>query len=319
MVLERIKVGLKKRKVKVFLIFLFFSFLAWFVNNLAQSFVGTTSFNLNYVNIPDEYLLAEAPRDQLQVRLRAVGFQFIGFGIRKKNIEINLSEVKKKNNLFYIAPSTYRRQIQGQLSSDMELLEMENDTIFIKLTPLQTKKVPVSPRVNINFAQNYALKDSLLVEPLTVTIKGPKNQIDTIESVRTSLVELSNVDSDFNTSYALVKSRQLDKTSFYPSSVAISGEVYKFSEQVFDVPITMLNIPDSVEVRMFPDIVKVVCQAQLETLKEISFDDFLITADYSTVEGSEQNILPLILQEKPDGINNAILRTKEVEFILRKE
>lgn len=318
MILERIKVGLKKRKVKVFLVFLFFSFLAWFVNNLAQSFVGTTSFELDYVNVPQEFLLAEAPKSQLNVRLRAVGFQFIGFGIRKKKIQINLSEVRKKDTAYYIPPSVYRRQIQGQLTGDMELIEMDNDTIFVKFTSLVSKKVPVLPRVNITFAQNHALKDSLDISPKTVTITGPKIQIDTIENVRTSFIEIMNAESDFSNTYTLVKSRDLDKTSFNPSVVTVSGTVYRFSEQVFEVPVTMLNLPDSVQVRMFPDVIKVVCQAQLDTLKEITSEDFIVTADYSKVEGSNQNILPLVLEEKPKGINNAVLRTKEIEFILKK-
>ncbi len=318
MILERIKVGLKKRKVKVFLVFLFFSFLAWFVNNLAQSFVGSTSFELDYVNVPQEFLLAEAPKSQLNVRLRAVGFQFIGFGIRKKKIQINLSEVRKKDTGYYIPPSVYRRQIQGQLSGDMELIEMDNDTIFVKFTSLVSKKVPVIPRVNITFAQNHALEDSLVISPKTVTITGPETQIDTIENVRTSFIEIMNAESDFSNTYTLVKSRDLDKTSFNPSVVTVSGTVYRFSEQVFEVPVTMLNLPDSVQVRMFPDVIKIVCQAQLDTLKEITSEDFMVTADYSKVEGSDQNILPLVLEEKPKGINNAVLRTKEIEFILKK-
>lgn len=319
MIIERIKAGLKKRKVKVFLVFLFFSSLAWFVNNLAQTFVGTTSFNLNYENVPKEFLLTETPKNQLQARIRAIGFQFIGFGIRKKNIQINLSEVKKSEGRYYIPPSVYRRQIQSQLSNDMELLEMENDTIFIKFTTLESKEVPVIPRVNITFATNHALLDSLKISPRKIMVKGPQTQIDTIQSVKTSFTELMNIDTDFSRQVTLVKSRDLEETSFEPSRITISGKVFRFSEQVFEVPVTMLNLPDSVQVRMFPDVVNVVCQAQLEILKDITPGDFLITADYGQVEGSDQNILPLVIKEKPNKLNNALLRTKEIEFILKKD
>ncbi|ASV31990.1 CdaR family protein [Maribacter cobaltidurans] len=319
MIIERIKAGLKKRKVKVFLVFLFFSFLAWFVNNLAQTFVGITSFNLNYVNVPQEFLLKEIPKSQLQARIRAVGFQLIGFGIRKKNIQINLAEVRKKNDQYFIPPSVYRRQVQSQLSNDMELLEMDNDTIFVKFTSLESKEVPVLPRLNITYAKNHALMDSLLIEPRTITINGPKTQIDTIESVRTSYMELLNVETDFSQKLTVVKSRELQDTNFEPSSVTISGKVYRFSEQVFDVPVVMRNLPDSVQVRMFPDVVQVVCQAPLDILKDISPEDFLVVADYNQIVGGDQNVLPLILEEKPENINNADLRSKEIEFILKKE
>lgn len=319
MILERIKTALKKRKVKVFLVFLFFSFLAWFVNNLAQTFVGTTYFQLNYVNVPRDYLLEETQKNQLQVRIRAVGFQFIGFGIRKKNIQINLADVRKRNGRYFIPPSVYKKQVQAQLSSDMELLEMDNDTIFVGFTPLESKEVPVIPRLNITFEKNHALMDSLVVEPKAILIKGPKNQIDTVQSVHTSYVELLNVDADFSQKLTLVKSRELVETNFEPSQVTITGKVYRFSEQVFEVPVTIFNLPDSVKVRMFPDVVQVVCQAKLEILKGISPDDFMVVADYGQVGERNQNVLSLILKEKPEKINNAILKTKEVEFILKRE
>lgn len=319
MVIERIKTGLKKRKVKVFLVFLFFSFLAWLVNNLAQTFVGTTSFELNYVNVPPEYLLVENPKSELQVRLRAVGFQFIGFGIRKKSIQINLSDIQMKSDRFYIPPPVYRKQVRDQLSNNMELLDMDNDTIFVKLTTLESKEVPVLPKLNIAFAKNHTLMDSLVIEPKTIVVNGPKSQIDTISSVSTSYTELLNLNTDFTKKITLVKSRELTKTNFEPSMVTISGKVYKFSEQVFEVPVTMLNLPDSVQVRMFPDVVQVVCQAPLEVLKKITTEDFLVSADYEKIEESDQNMLPVVLREKPENINSAILRPQEIEFILKKE
>jgi hypothetical protein len=318
-IIERIKTGLKKRKVKVFLVFLFFSFLAWLVNNLAQTFLGTTSFELNYVNVPPEYLLVENPKSELQVRLRAVGFQFIGFGIRKKSIQINLSDVRKKGERFYIPSSLYRKQIRNQLSNNMELLEMDNDTIFVNFAMLESKEVPVLPRLNISFAKNHALMDSLVIEPEMIVVNGPKSQIDTIETVFTTYTELLNLTSDFTKKITLVKSRELTKTNFEPAMVTISGKVYKFSEHVFEVPVTMLNLPDSVQVRMFPDVVQVVCQAPLEVLKRISPEDFLVSADYEKIQESDQNMLTLILREKPENINSAVLRPEEIEFILKKE
>ena len=319
MILEWIKTGLKKRKVKVFLVFLFFSFLAWLVNNLAQTFVGTTSFQLQYENVPPKFLLAEMPKNELQVRLRAVGFQFIVFGVKKKNIRINLSEVRKKDERYFIPPSVYRKQIQGQLSNDMELLEMDNDTIFVKFNPLESKKVPVLSRLNITFAKNHALLDSLVITPETIVVNGPKSQIDTIQAVYTSYTEMLNVTTDFSERVSLVKSRGLAETNFDPPSVTISGKVYRFAEQVFEVPVTMLNLPDSLQVRMFPDVVQVICQAPLDVLKQISATDFLITADYDKIEENNQNMLSLVLREKPEKINNAVLKTQEIEFILKKE
>ncbi len=319
MIVERIKAGLKKRKVKLFLIFLFFSFLAWFINNLSRTFVSNASFHLEYVGTPKNLLLASPPKNSINVRLKAVGFQFIGFGIRKKSIQIDLSEVQKKDSLYYIPPSVYKRQINRQLSADMTLLEVDDDTIFVDFTKVITKTVPVLPRINLSLAKNYEIEDSLKIVPESVKITGPKSQIDSIRNVRTSFLELLDVDKDFSVKSTLVKPRELNMTVFEPTSVTISAKVYRFSEKVYNVPVTILNVPENVKVRMFPDVIKVICQAKLERLKDIETDDFLITADYAQVTGSSQNIIPVKLSKKPMGISNAILSTQEIEFILRRE
>nr|WP_247656676.1 YbbR-like domain-containing protein [Maribacter sp. MMG018] len=201
----------------------------------------------------------------------------------------------------------------------MTLLDVDNDTIFVDFTKVVTKTVPVLPRINLSLAKNYEIEDSLSIEPRMVKITGPKSQIDSIRNVRTSFLELLDVDKDFSVKSTLVKPRELDKTVFEPTSVTISGKVYRFSEKVYNVPVTILNVPDNVKVRMFPDVIKVVCQAKLERLKEMDADDFLITADYAQVTGSSQNIIPVKLSKKPKGISNAILSTQEIEFILRRE
>ena len=104
MIIERIKTGLKKRKVKVFLLFLLFSTVAWLIDNLSESFVSNTTFALEYVNTPEEFLLTKKPKSSIDVRLKAIGFQFVGFEIRKRKVQIDLSKVNVKNGRYYILP-----------------------------------------------------------------------------------------------------------------------------------------------------------------------------------------------------------------------
>ena len=319
MILERIKISLKKRKFKVFLVFLFFSTLAWLINNLSQPFTSTTKFDIDYVKIPVAFLLSKVPKKQLDVKLKAVGFQFLGFGIKKKSVKLDLSKAIRKGEMYYISQDVYRKQIEDQLPKTMTLLELDKDTIFLDFTEVVTKEVPVIPRTNFSLAKNYMLDGAIQVKPATIKIKGPKNQIDTIKSVRTTYVDLLNIDKDFSQKTVVLKSRELDKTVFLPSDVTISGKVYRFSEKEFLVPISMINVPRGVKVRMFPDAVTVLCQGKIEDLKELMPNDFVVIANYQNVTGSNQSKLPISITEIPEGISNASLSAEEIEFILRVE
>lgn len=319
MIGDRLKTGLKKRKVKVFLLFLFFSTLAWLVNNLSQTFVSNTSFALEYSEPPVDFLLVETPVESIDVRLRAVGFQFMGFEIRKQQIKVDLSKISKKGEHYYIAPKVFRKQITNQLSKRMELVQMEDDTLFLNLIKLVSKQVPVLPRTNIDLATNYMLASGVKVTPETVTLRGPKNEVDTISSIRSSYLEVGNLSEDFSQEIALVLPNTLKQSNVKPNTVTISASVYRFSEKVISVPIQMINVPDSMRVRMFPDIVDILCQGKLAELKSIENTDFRVLGDYNDISVASQNRLPIVLDSFPSSLSKATLQKKEIEFILRRQ
>jgi hypothetical protein len=318
-ILERIRTGLGKRKVKVFLIFLFLSALAWLVNNLSNTFVSDASFPLEYTNVPDDFRLSDAPKKSVKVTLRAVGFQFLGFALRKHKLKIDLSKIVKKDTIFFLAPNVYRRQIENQLTASMEVLDMDRDTLFFDLTKLISKELPVAPRIRFVLDNNYALKNGISIAPQTVLLKGPRSEIDTIKRIRTTLLELGNVKTSFKTTLPLVKPRGLQHTSFSVNAVDVAGEVYRFSEKIIKVPVSTINLPENVEIRTFPESIEVLCQGTLTILKDLDSTDFIIEADYMQIKDATQNLLTLTLKKYPGKLINAKLLTEEVEFILRKK
>ena len=99
----------------------------------------------------------------------------------------------------------------------------------------------------------------------------------------------------------------------------VSAKIVKFSERVIEVPVTVINLPESIKVRTFPEIIEVRCQGTLEHLKELSADDFAVEADYSKISKESGNSLTVQLAQYPKTLNNAVISTNEVEFILRRE
>ena len=85
---KEVKRSNDKRKINIFLIFLLCSFLAWLVSRLSETYVDRTTFDLEYINIPDSLLLGDNSLKNVDVRLRASGFQFLGYYYNGKKIEI---------------------------------------------------------------------------------------------------------------------------------------------------------------------------------------------------------------------------------------
>ena len=317
--IEWIRTGLKKRKVKVFLLFLLCASLAWFINKLSQTYTSNTTFNVTYVNIPSEFLLANTPKKELQVRLKAAGFQFLGYHLKPKEIQLDVSKVVHKDDSYYLTSDQIRIQLEAQLNNYSTLTDFDSDVIHFEFTSLKTKKVPVRAMIELTFAANHILEGQILLQPDSIQISGPKSQIDTINVIETELLAIDDLNNSFSNDVALKLPKQLNGTTYSNNFVRVIGNVVKFSELVIEVPVTVINLPPDVKVRTFPEIVEVRCQGTLERLKELDPKDFEVVADYSNVSSETGNRLSVRLTKFPKTLNNAMIDTNEVEFILRRE
>ena len=315
---EKIITNLKKRKVKVFLMFLLFSSLAWFISNLSETYTSNVIFDLKYTNTPENFILMNASKQKVDVKLEAIGFQFLAFNFITKSININLSSVKKNANIFFIPHRVYKKQIEKQLSNSMKLLDIDTDTIFFDFQEVVSKEIPVQSRIKVNLVQNYLLDGDLDIDPKVIEVKGPKNQIDSIRIVKTVPLNLDGISSDFSQKIALYKSESLLNTTFSQANVIVSGKVSKFSERIIKVPVQVINLPEGVNIKTFPAEVSILCKAKINILKNLESSSFQITVDYNSIDKDTKK-LELKLSKKPKKINSITIEEKEVTYILKRE
>lgn len=317
--IQKIKNSLKKRKVKVFLVFLFCSTLAWFISKLSEPYVSTTTLVLNYTNSSDDLLLVNSSQDKIDVKLEAVGFQFLGFNFKKKDVAIDLSVVAKERGQYYLPHQKYKVQIEKQLPNSMRLIDIEKDTLFFDFQEVISKEIPVKPQLQLNLAQNYLLDGKLEITPSIVVVKGPKNEVDTITSVTSTRIDLTDLTSDFSRKSAIIIPDGLQYTTFSTTSVTIAGKVSRFSEKMMSVTIKVLNLPNGTAIKMFPDKVNILCKGTLNTLKNLKDSDLEVVADFANIKDNNTKKLTLNLSKKPKKLASAILQETEVEYILKRE
>ena len=195
--IRELKSGLQRRKVKIFLIFLLCSFAIWLISRLSETYTSTAEFRLEFTNVPDSLLLTEASKDKIDVRLRASGFQFLGFNFNQKKVTIDLSSVDQDQSTYFVTQQIFRNQIERQLSGSMALLDVDRDTLFFDFQRLFSKEVRVKPNITINLGPNYLLDGKLLLEPETVVVSGPMEEIAQIEELTTLEMVLSDLTDDF--------------------------------------------------------------------------------------------------------------------------
>ena len=318
--MKKIKSTLQKRKVKIFLVFLFFSSLAWFISKLSDNYTGRAVFDLEYRNVPDSLLFSGASKNKVEVKLKASGFTFLGFSFGNKKVRIDVSKAKQVNHQYVVPKNTYQLQIEKQLPQSMELLSIdEGDDIILELFALYTKKIPVVSKLKIELEQNFMLESDINIKPDSIIIKGPKEEIDKISNLQTEKKEINNVSNNFSEKLALILPEKLKNIKFSNVDVKVYGTVSRFSEKVIMVPVEVINLPEDFEIKIFPDIVGVLCKAKIDNLKNLKASDFKVVADYNLITKKEQPTIPLEIKIYPEILHAANVMDNEVTYILKRK
>ena len=313
---ESLKESLNQRKVQIFLLFLVVAFLLRLVSKLSEQYTKQSNFWISYTNQPDSIFIKASTRDQIPVRLQASGFSFLSYTWRPKVVQIDLSRLNYRNRSYYVPKQDFQGQIEDQLSGSMRLLDIGLDTLYVDYVAVKEKRVPVQLASSYVVAQNHLIDGEIGIEPSEFTIKGPVSEIDSISGVITVPVERPELDADFVFKEALVLDQRLEYTLLQPSSVTVSGTVYRFSEKMLEIPVTVLNVPIGAEIKTFPEKVSVLCRAKLERLKSLSEADFSVTADYEQLTSDQ--LLQVSIKMQPEDLPSVQLLDTQLEFILRR-
>jgi len=298
--------------------FLLCSSFAWFLSKLSEPYTSRTTFTVEYKNVPDSLLLTSVSKKNIYVRLKASGFKFLGFSFSRQKVVIDLSSLEKNASSFFVPPRAYQNQIENQLPNTMELSGIDKDTLFFKFQKIISKKVPVISKVDIGLVQNHLLED-FKISPDSITVSGPESEINNIKFINTEVKVLPELTSAFSNTIKLKKDEALKNTTLSKNNVKISGIVFRFSEKIIKIPVEVINVPNDIKIKTFPNIVSVLCRAKLNILKNIKVTDFQLVADYSIIKDSNTSVLSLRLMQKPAKIHSVDLMESEVEYILKRE
>ena len=304
-----------KRKINIFVIFLVCSALIWLISKLSETYTQRSTFDLTYVNVPDSLLLTGSSKKQIDTRLQASGFKFLGFNFGKKDIEINLEQLKNNGSSYYINKEEYQKQIENQLPANITLLSIDQDTLFIYFKTLHSKQVEVVADISLELAQNHMLDGKLIVDPPYITLKGPQNEVDTVERVYTESTSLNGVSESFNSSIKLARTTGMANTTYSTDRVEVSGNVFRFSEKLIEVPVRVENLPEGTEIKTFPNAISILCKAKIDRLKSLRPQEFDLVTDFNDISAGG-NILEVRIESKPDDVYDAQLKQSKVEFIL---
>lgn len=311
---------LKNKDVFVFTIFLLISTSFWFFNALRDKYVTDFVFSLRLVNVPADEILLNSNTQKINVQVRSTGYSLLRQYISNSFVPINYDVAKlhrsSKSGKAYLLSRDQFNVIKEQLLVGIDLLKISPDTIFISLEPKEEKLVPIKLLGETTFQKQYALSGDIYFTPESVYVTGQKSLIDTLSVVYTVNQKSTDLADTLN---KVVDLEPKNGLTYSTDKVQLTIPVEPFSERTFSIPIEVVNMPDSLRLKIFPPDVNVTFRAGLSRFEKILESDFSAIVDASQLSNSQRpNRLKVKLESAPKNIQSYDFSPLYVEYLLER-
>jgi hypothetical protein len=306
-----------KKIPKTFISFLVASFLIWFLITFSKEYTTVITYAVDYKNIPQNKLLQETPINNIDITVKASGFKILRSKFKNKKIQLEASKLKRKgHSKFYFLTKSQVTKIQKQLLFGVELKEILQDTIYLNLGVLTSKRVAVKPNLEINYHVGYDLLNEIKISPDSIVISGPEAQVKKIDYLELSELKLNDVKSNFLEEVSVLKLNNNFKYS--AQKITISGNVDKFTEGKLQIPFTTKNLPKNINLTTLSEKVEVIFVVALSNFSKISEASFKVECDYLISEKNNLGyLIPKVILE-PVFIKSVKIIPKKIDFLIQK-
>lgn len=310
------KTRFKKTNFNSFFFFLFFAVVIWIFVQFSKQYNEVIDIPMNYANIPPDKLLKADNPSVLKLRMEENGFKIAWFSLFPPTLDVDVSKaVQQEDQLLYFIDDN-RNDILSQLNINFEDSRFVKDVLVIEFQQKKEKKLPVVSRIEVEFAAGYSATSPVQLKPDSVKVSGPETLLDTLGRLYTEELNLKRVKEDVSGKI------QIDTTGFkhltvYEPFLSYSLDVEKFTEGSVQVPIELINVPEELDVIIFPKETLLFYQVALKDYNQVVASDFRVVADFSQVQESQDFLIPQIVKQ-PAFTTNLRINEKRIQFIIKK-
>jgi hypothetical protein len=308
-----------KKIPKTFISFLVVSILIWFLITLSKEYTTTIVFPVSYSSLPQDKLLEKDPVGEIELLIKGSGFKILSSKFSRNSILLSTENLGKKTaSKYFFLPKNQQVNIQKQLLSGIQIEQIIRDTIHLEIGSLTSKKVPVNLNLNIKYHIGYDTSTKIEIEPDSISISGPKEQINKIKEIKSSLLSLNDVKSNFEKTLLIIKPKNSKNINFSSETIKIKGSVEKFTEGSFKIPFKIINLPPNIKLATLEKTVEVVFIVSLSDFNKIDINSFKVECDYKTSENNNFGYLIPKIVMKPFLVKSIKVIPNKIDFLIQK-
>ncbi|MDH7448274.1 YbbR-like domain-containing protein [Aquimarina sp. 2201CG14-23] len=309
--------SLKRNNVKTFLFFLAFTSLLWLLIQFSKNYTKEVEVAIHYTNLPEDRILHDESDQTLKLTLNGNGFRLINHSWSKPLLQFDVSDaVAADDDEYYFLIDQGGQLLKEKLDFNGRILSFRKDTLQVKLDVNLEKKIPIRLVKEIDYVPGYGSDKGVVLSPDSIVISGPKRIVDTIHYVVTENLKFEGLNTNNQTTLPIKIDSLPARIKVLPKEVEASIEVSKFTEGSQEIPITLINVPEGKEIKIFPKEVRVVYRVGLDKYNEINLRDFKVIADYNKVSEDSSFLILELVDMPSSSIHDVRLQDKQVQFVI---
>ncbi len=310
------KTRFRKTNFKAFLFFLFFAVIIWVIAQFSKTYNEVVEIPVRYVNVPLDKLLKPDRPEELKLWMSESGFAIAYYNLFPPTLTVDVSDSRIEDSVFVYSMEAHRDAIERQLGLSFDRISFMEDELRIGFEQRAEKRLPIEPRVDLEYAAGYAALGELQLDTDSITVSGPQAMLDTISVLRTELLEQGNIKNNLDgTLY--IDTSMIKGITLYQNQVRYQLEVDRFTEGRLEVPIELVNVPADRNVVIFPQQLIVSYRVSLDNFNRVQASDFKVVCDFSQLRDGQDYLVPQ-LQEQPEIVENVRMNEKRISFIIKK-
>jgi len=311
-----------RKKLVVFSFFLGLSVVIWFLNALSKNYTTEIKYPVSYSKFPQGKVLIDEPPDHLILRVNAHGYALLRYKLVNRPVPVNfkvsaftMNSLAGDPTRFYILTRYAREQVSKQLPSEFELVDMMPDSLIFHFARNVRKRIPVKAQLDFSVDRQFTTMNGIVLTPDSIWVTGPDVILDTMTAVRTQKMNLGSLSKSFEGKLSLESMKYLNAER---DNVSCSIELEKFTEVVVDVPLEVLNLPDSMSIQTFPPKIRINSTVGLSKYEKVLPASFRAQVDYSEIAAGKTR-LTVKITRTPDFLMNSDFNPKSVEYLLSEK
>ncbi|MCK9407880.1 MAG: hypothetical protein WCX28_09390 [Bacteriovoracaceae bacterium] len=305
---------MKERKFPLLLFSLFFAFLVWTSVNLGNLFITTIEVQVRIENLrPDQAVAVPLPRT-VRFTIQGSGWQLLNT-LLTPNLyyTIDFLTLSQNNTLFTSRDLTER----VNMTSSIKILSTSPDTVIVRLEERTSKKVPITPSINITFRDGFGIVGHIEAKPDSITITGARSLLSKVHSWNTTSVALFDLNAPVKMQFAL-SDTLLFEIARPNTTIVVTFDVQPIAERTIeDIPIEIMQVPENRNVVLIPPKISIIVRSGVNNVAHLSKKDFQAYIDYKAILLDTSGMIKATITG-PEHVKIVQLQPEQIQYVVRK-